>query len=122
MIISKAPSSSGRARRSASTPPFWRSPLITGSTRATVGVARGNEKGRVERAIRYIRDNFFAARPFTDIEDLNAQAMIWCAGPAADRPCPGEGMSVREAFALEASRLAPLPDNPFPPLSIGAQN
>jgi hypothetical protein len=79
-----------------------------------VGVARGNEKGRVERAIRYIRDNFFAARAFTDIDDLNAQATTWCAGPAADRPCPGEGMSVREAFALEAPRLAPLPDNPFP--------
>ena len=27
-----------------------------------VAVARGNEKGRVERAIRYIRDSFFAAR------------------------------------------------------------
>ena len=27
-----------------------------------VAVARGNEKGRVERAIRYVRDNFFAAR------------------------------------------------------------
>ena len=26
-----------------------------------VAVARGNEKGRVERAIRYVRDNFFAA-------------------------------------------------------------
>ena len=79
-----------------------------------VGVARGNEKGRVERAIRYIRDNFFAARAFTDIDDLNAQAMIWCEGPAADRPCPGEAVSVREAFALEAPRLARLPDNPFP--------
>ena len=79
-----------------------------------VGVARGNEKGRVERAIRYIRDNFFAARRFEDIEDLNAQAMAWCEGPAADRPCPGEAMSVREAFALEAARLAPLPDSPFP--------
>ena len=89
-----------------------------------VGVARGNEKGRVERAIRYIRDNFFAARAFTDIEDLNAQATAWRQGPAADRPCPGEAMSVREAFALEAPRLAPLPDNPFPlstptPVSIG---
>ncbi len=29
-----------------------------------VAVARGNEKGRVERAIRYIRDNFFAGRHF----------------------------------------------------------
>ena len=27
-----------------------------------VAVARGNEKGRVERAIRYVRDAFFAAR------------------------------------------------------------
>ena len=27
-----------------------------------VAVARGNEKGRVERAIRYVRDSFFAAR------------------------------------------------------------
>jgi len=79
-----------------------------------VAVARGNEKGRVERAIRYIRDNFFAARVFKGLDDLNAQAMAWCEGPAADRPCPGEGMSVREAFALEAQRLAPLPDNPFP--------
>ena len=68
----------------------------------------------MERAIRYIRDNFFAARAFTDIEDLNAQARTWCEGPAADRPCPGEAMSVREAFTLEAPRLAPLPDNPFP--------
>ena len=40
-----------------------------------VAVARGNEKGRVERAIRYIRDTFFAARTFTDVDDLNAQAL-----------------------------------------------
>jgi hypothetical protein len=79
-----------------------------------VGVARGNEKGRVERTIRYIRDNFFSARPFTDLDDLNAQAMTWCEGPAADRPCPGEAMSVGEAFALEAPRLTLLPENPFP--------
>jgi transposase len=39
-----------------------------------VAVARGNEKGRVERAIRYVRDNFFAARAFADLADLNAQA------------------------------------------------
>ena len=30
--------------------------------------ARGNEKGRVERVIRFIRDSFFAARPFTTLE------------------------------------------------------
>src|SRR5690606_25602838 len=34
---------------------------------------RGNEKGRVERAIRYIRGSFFAARSYSGLDDLNAQ-------------------------------------------------
>jgi len=80
-----------------------------------VSVARGNEKGRVERAIRYVRDNFFAARSFTDLDDLNAQADIWCNGAAADRCCPEDNtMSVREAFQHEAPLLLKLPDNPYP--------
>ncbi len=80
-----------------------------------VAVARGNEKGRVERAIRYIRDNFFAARTFTDLDDLNAQAEAWCDGPALERPCPEDrSMSVREAFEQEQPQLLALPDNPFP--------
>src|SRR6202795_4879805 len=80
-----------------------------------VAVARGNEKGRVERAIRYVRDNFFAARKFTDLDDLNVQAEAWCRGLAADRRCPGQDtVSVREAFAAEAPRLLALPDNPYP--------
>ncbi|HEX4172819.1 MAG TPA: IS21 family transposase [Acetobacteraceae bacterium] len=80
-----------------------------------VAVARGNEKGRVERAIRYVRDGFFAARTFTDLDDLNAQAEAWCNGLAADRRCPEDlKRSVREVFAEEAPRLLPLPDNPAP--------
>jgi len=80
-----------------------------------VAVARGNEKGRVERAIRYVRDNFFAARTFADLDDLNRQAEAWCGGLAADRRCPGQdGLSVREAFAAEAAKLLRLPDNPYP--------
>src|SRR6516164_8640082 len=80
-----------------------------------VAVARGNEKGRVERAIRYVRASFFAARTFADLDDLNAQAAAWCNGVAADRPCPERHtLTVREAFAEEATRLLPLPDNPFP--------
>jgi len=39
-----------------------------------VAVARGNEKGRVERAVRFARESFFAARSFVDLDDLNAQA------------------------------------------------
>ena len=80
-----------------------------------VAVARGNEKGRVERAIRYVRDSFFAARSFKDIDDLNAQAEAWCNGQAADRRCPVEpARTVRAVFTEEATRLLPLPDNPAP--------
>src|SRR6204780_4665941 len=80
-----------------------------------VAVARGNEKGRVERAIRYVRDAFFAARTLTDLDDLNAQAEAWCKGLAADRRCPEDPKhSVREVFAEEAPRLLPMPDNPVP--------
>ena len=80
-----------------------------------VAVARGNEKGRVERSIRYIRDAFFAGRTFADLADLNAQADAWCHGAAADRRCPEDtSLSVREAFALEQPHLLALPANPFP--------
>jgi len=80
-----------------------------------VAVARGNEKGRVERAIRYIRDNFFAARAFTDVDDLNAQAEQWCNGLAADRLCPEDRtQTVRAVFEQEQSQLLWLPDNPYP--------
>jgi len=80
-----------------------------------VAVARGNEKGRVERAIRFARDAFFAARSFRDLDDLNAQARAWCEGAAADRPCPEErARSVRTLFAEEKAHLLALPENPFP--------
>jgi hypothetical protein len=86
-----------------------------------VAVARGNEKGRAERAIRYVRDAFFAARSFTGLDDLNAQANAWCNGPAADRRCPdGPERSVRQVFADEAPRLLALPDNPAPLLECVA--
>jgi hypothetical protein len=80
-----------------------------------VAVARGNEKGRVERAIRYVRDNFFAARQWVDLEDLNAQAIKWCDGIAANRPCPeAPSLTVGSVFEQEQSKLLALPDNPYP--------
>ncbi|MBM4027607.1 MAG: IS21 family transposase [Planctomycetes bacterium] len=80
-----------------------------------VAPARGNEKGRVERAIRFARDNFFAAREWTDLDDLNAQAREWCSGVAAERRCPEDRRrTVREVFAEEQPRLLALPEDPFP--------
>ncbi len=75
-----------------------------------VAVARGNEKGRVERAIQYVRHAFFAAREYTDLADLNAQADAWCLGQALDRPWPQDRRrTVREALEEERERLLPLP-------------
>jgi len=80
-----------------------------------VAVYRGNEKGRVERAIRYIRDNFFAAREFTNLDDLNRQAEQWCQGQSSDRLCPEDrSLTVREAFEKEQPRLLPLPADRWP--------
>ena len=80
-----------------------------------VAVARGNEKGRVERAIRYIRDAFFAARSFTDLADLNRQAAAWTATSAIDRPwVEDRDRTVRQAFEDERSVLLPLASEPFP--------
>jgi transposase len=80
-----------------------------------VAVARGNEKGRVERAVRFIRDAFFAGRRFTDVDDLNAQADAWVIGPAGERRCPeDEALTVHEAFEQERTRLLTLPGNAFP--------
>ncbi|MFZ5862835.1 MAG: IS21 family transposase [Nitrospirota bacterium] len=80
-----------------------------------VAPARGNEKGRVERAIRFVRDSFFAARAFTDIDDLNRQARLWCDRDASDRPCPGDRKrSVRDVFAEEQARLIALPADEYP--------
>jgi transposase len=76
---------------------------------------RGNEKGRVERAIRYVRDAFFGARTFIDIEDLNAQARRWCERQAADRQAPEDrSRTVRSLFEEERVRLLPLPEDRFP--------
>jgi transposase len=80
-----------------------------------VAPARGNEKGRVERAIRYARDAFFAARAFRDLDDLNAQALAWCEGEAAERPCPEDRQqSVRAVFEAERALLLALPADRFP--------
>ena len=79
-----------------------------------VAVGRGSEKGRVERSIRYIRESFFAARPFTTLEDFNRQARLWRDEVAHRRKWPGgDGRTVAEAFEEEQPRLLPLPAHRF---------
>ncbi len=75
---------------------------------------RGNEKGRVERAIRYLRQAFFAARIWSDVTDLNAQAQAWCLNEAAQRPwAEGPQRTVGQVWREEQALLVGLPDTPF---------
>ena len=71
-------------------------------------VRRGNEKGRVERSIRYIRDSFFAARNWKSIPDLNQQAEDWCTIVSGSRKWHEDrNKTVFDAFGEE--KLLPLP-------------
>jgi transposase len=75
---------------------------------------RGSEKGRVERAIQYIRGSFFAARSFTNLADFNRQAWRWRDSVAHQRPAPSdEARTVAQLFAEERPQLLPLPAHPF---------
>ena len=79
------------------------------------GVARGNEKGKVERTIRYLRTSFWPARHFRDLDDLNRQVAAWVGGVAHQRKVPGDPghRTVEAALAEERPRLVPLPAHPF---------
>ncbi|HYC21121.1 MAG TPA: IS21 family transposase [Candidatus Bathyarchaeia archaeon] len=76
---------------------------------------RGNEKGKVERTIQYLRDGFFAARRFSSVQDLNAQLAAWIERTAHARKVPGdpEGRLVRDALLEERPRLLALPEHPY---------
>ncbi len=75
---------------------------------------RGNEKGKVERQIQYLRHAFFAARTFVDVVDLNAQFRRWRDDVAHQRPHPEQrDRTVAEVLADEQPRLLPLPTHAF---------
>lgn len=77
-------------------------------------VRAGNQKGRVERAIRYVRESFWAGRCFTTLEECNRQALRWRDEIAHQRPWPGgDSRTVAQAFAEEQTRLLPLPAHRF---------
>jgi len=78
-------------------------------------VRAGNQKGRVERAVRYVRESFWAARTFNTLQECNGQALLWRDQIAHQRPWPGDdSRTVAQAFEEEQPRLLPLPEHPFP--------
>jgi transposase len=77
-------------------------------------VRSGNQKGRVERAIRYVRDSFQAGRTFTTLAECNRQALQWRDQVAHQRRWPGgDHRTVAEVFAEEQFRLLTPALHPF---------
>jgi hypothetical protein len=74
---------------------------------------RAKTKGKVERPFRYIREDFFLARSFRNLDDLNAQLTDWLDTVANVRVHGTTQRVITEAFAAERPALKPLPALPF---------
>jgi transposase len=78
------------------------------------GVRKPHQKGRVERAIRWLRERFFAARQIHSVSQGNAQLMEFLTTIALDREHPRwPARTVREVWAEEKAHLLGLPE-PLP--------
>jgi transposase len=74
---------------------------------------RAKTKGKVERPYRYIRQDFYLARSFRSLEDLNVQLQHWLDTLANVRVHATTQRVVSEAFAVEKLHLKTLPLAPF---------
>jgi len=74
---------------------------------------RAQTKGKVERPFRYIREDFFLARSFRDLDDLNAQFRHWLDSVANARRHATTRRVVAEHFAEEQPALRALPAGPY---------
>lgn len=80
---------------------------------------RAKTKGKVERPIRYLRDNFLYGRTFVSDADLNDQVAHWLATVANPREHATTQWMPAERFAtVEAAALRPLPATPYRSLAL----
>lgn len=68
---------------------------------------RAKTKGKVERPYRYVRQDFFVARSFRNLDDLNTQFCTWLAEIANPRRHATTRQIVAEAFAKEQLQAPP---------------
>jgi transposase len=74
---------------------------------------RAQTKGKVERPYRYVREDFFLARSFRDLDDLNAQFEAWRTTVANARVHATTRRVVAEHFAEERPTLITHPAGPY---------
>jgi len=82
------------------------------------GVRKPQEKGKVERLIRWLKERFFAARTFHSLAHGNAQLLKFIAETGNRRPHPiHPDQTVGDLFQQEQPRLLRLP-SPLPTVDL----
>jgi transposase len=84
-----------------------------GFTIVPCGVGKGNEKGRVENGVGYIKKNFLSGLQISDFKDLNPAALHWLDTVANVRVHGKTGRKPVEMFQKERPHLHRLPVHPY---------
>lgn len=80
----------------------------------------GNQKGRVERAIRYIREDFAVVTAFNDLTTLNNKLSVWLTEVANIKNWPDNSdFKVSEQLEKEREFLRPMTDKKITPRYTG---
>jgi transposase len=83
---------------------------------------RAKTKGKVERPIRYLRENFYYGRQFINDEDLEAQLATWLDGTANVRVHGTTGnVPAEQLESVERAVLQPLAERPYQQLLSAKQ-
>ena len=77
------------------------------------GVAKGNEKGRVENGVGYVKKNFLAGADLPDFAAINPAAKIWLDTIANVRIHGETRKKPAEMLLSERPHLLPLPLHPY---------
>jgi transposase len=84
-----------------------------GFTIAPCAVGKGNEKGRVESGVGYVKKNFLSGLEITDFSVVNPAARKWLDTVANVRSHGETGKKPADMFEDERRCLNPLPTHPY---------
>jgi len=80
------------------------------------------EKGKVERAIQYIKSSFLEGRSFTDLDDLNGQLRSWLAEVANVRVHGTTKQRPVDRLADDLEAMLPIADvKPYPAMTLATR-
>ncbi len=84
-----------------------------GFTIKACGVGKGNEKGRVENAVGYVKKNFLGGLEIPDFSTVNPAARHWMDSIANIRVHGATRKQPIELFKVEKPAMRPLPEAPY---------